>query len=306
MTAKIIFYKSSSKYYHNVCSQCSVFDSYTQNNSENIITTNLGEIRKSLADIQPIFSIIGRWSKTRCYFDGEEVPPQRLNLMMDILACEAKCHKCTINDEYCYGKTGWGCRFANSITLCHEAGTPSEADWYEFGNFFDGIWTIDKDWLFEKIFNEVKDKHIGICACFSLKRIENTIKRLPDQIIITDDDECEWEYKYRDAPIGMKPTEKIGVKPREKPSFSLCSVYDVCAPLYDELIDKLRAYVEGKEPSPEKDQLMQLIVLLEMITKQQIHMEKGQFSGFLFLMECHPWLFESVMGTILSWLISYS
>jgi transitional endoplasmic reticulum ATPase len=43
---------------------------------------------------------------------------------------------------------------------------------------------------------------------------------LPEKIVVTEDDSCEWEYKYREAPVGMKQTEVIGVKPRENHSFS--------------------------------------------------------------------------------------
>jgi hypothetical protein len=49
--------------------------------------------------------------------------------------------------------------------------------------------------------------------------LESALLTLPEKIIVTDDDSCEWEYKYREAPVGMKQTEVIGVRPHEDHSY---------------------------------------------------------------------------------------
>lgn len=73
--------------------------------------------------------------------------------------------------------------------------------------------------------NEVQEKHVEICQHFSFERLEKTLATLPDVIEVTDDG--EWEYKYRDAPMGMKQSEIIGVKPKEKDSEGFGSSFSI-------------------------------------------------------------------------------
>ena len=49
---------------------------------------------------------------------------------------------------------------------------------------------------------------------FQIDKIEKTVENLPDKIDVTEDG--EWEYKYREAPMGMQQTEIIGIKPKEQ------------------------------------------------------------------------------------------
>lgn len=92
----------------------------------------------------------------------------------------------------------------------------SELHWYEFGHFVNDEWIIDKDSIFTNLKDESETKYIDICQHFTLTRLKNALNALPNKIIVTDSDDCEWEYKYRDAPLGMKQTEIIGIKPRIK------------------------------------------------------------------------------------------
>lgn len=72
---------------------------------------------------------------------------------------------------------------------------------------------------------EVQEKYVEVCQHFSFERLEKILATLPDVIEATDDG--EWEYKYRDAPIGMKQSEIIGVKPKEKQSEGFGSSFSI-------------------------------------------------------------------------------
>lgn len=61
---------------------------------------------------------------------------------------------------------------------------------------------------------EIQEKYVEMYQHFSFERLEKILDTLPDIIEMIEDG--EWEYKYRDAPMGMKQSEIIGVKPKEK------------------------------------------------------------------------------------------
>ncbi|HBI62461.1 MAG TPA: hypothetical protein DDY31_14830 [Lachnospiraceae bacterium] len=71
---------------------------------------------------------------------------------------------------------------------------------------------------------------------------------------------------------------------------------------YNESIENFRKQVNEQEDSPDKEQMNQIISLLEMITKDQLPVQKGLFSRFSALMEKHTWISNAVSSTILSWL----
>lgn len=71
---------------------------------------------------------------------------------------------------------------------------------------------------------------------------------------------------------------------------------------YNESIERFRRQVDEQEASPDKEQMNQIISLLEMITANQLPVQKGLFSRFSALMEKHAWISSAVSSTILSWL----
>lgn len=70
---KIIFYKSSSKYYDMVCLKSEKFDSYKQENSENILELDFVEFKNKMFQIKEILDIIKHWSKTKYYINDKQV-----------------------------------------------------------------------------------------------------------------------------------------------------------------------------------------------------------------------------------------
>ena len=71
---------------------------------------------------------------------------------------------------------------------------------------------------------------------------------------------------------------------------------------YNESIENFRKQVAEQEDSPDKEQMNQIISLLEMITTNQLPVQKGLLSRFSALMEKHAWISNAVSSTILSWL----
>lgn len=64
MKIKIIFFKSSSKYYNTVCLQCESFDSYVQVNFSNTLILDLNDIKQKRNKIKNILETVRNWTKT--------------------------------------------------------------------------------------------------------------------------------------------------------------------------------------------------------------------------------------------------
>ena len=220
MIIKIVFYKSSSQYYESLCESCRFFETYEQEKSTNTLTLGLDDLREKQQNIKSILTVIKSWSKTEYYINGNRASFYSVEAMLALFECEKRCSECVISNEYCYDETGWGCRYINSIALRRASYYHrSNLNWYEFGRFQDDVWIVDKDRILEQLKKEVAEKHVEACKFFALSRLESALLTLPEKIIVTDDDSCEWEYKYREAPVGMKQTEVIGVRPHEDHSY---------------------------------------------------------------------------------------
>lgn len=216
MQVKIVFYKSSSKYYDSCCLQCEHFKSYVNEKNVNTVTLEDDEIREKSACIRSVFEIIKNWSKSEYYIDGEKTTFERINAILDLVYCEIAKEKEVVGD-HCFDDNGWGCNYLKEITLRGDSYYFwQKYFWYEFGSFQNGVWTIDKDRIKSTIKEEAKTKHLDFCKFFNINRIYAEIEKLPEQIVVDENDQtCEWQYKYRDAPAGMRETEIIGVIPKE-------------------------------------------------------------------------------------------
>lgn len=228
MEVKIVFYKSSSKFYDTVCSLCEAFDGYKTEQAKNTLILEIAELKDKRETFEYILGYIRNWKKTECFIDNKSCDISKLNFLFDIFNCEKFCKKCIVNNEFCFEDAGWGCKRLASISLRRESyySYRSDAYWYDFGHFENDDWILDKDRLLSQLQSEATAKHIEICEYYDFKRIENTVQSLPDKISITDE-ECDWEYKYRDAPFGMKQSEIIGIKPKEKQSSSFNSGFRI-------------------------------------------------------------------------------
>ena len=213
MKITIVFYKSSSKYYDSVCLQCEGFEGFSQEKSKNVLEIGLSDIRHRFSELRSILDIIKYWKRAEYFIDGEKVNLSNLECIFSIIDCEHRCSQCELIEEYCYDNTGWGCMQIDQITLRRNLYLAKKR-WYEFGFFENGVWVVNKVQIRSIIQKEICEKYVDVCKHFSFERIEKDLEMLPDVIEVTD--EGEWEYKYRDAPVGMGHSEIIGVKPKEK------------------------------------------------------------------------------------------
>ena len=67
MTIKIIFYKSSSKYYDSVCLRCESMGSYTQDKNVNTLIVGIKDVKANVNQFYGIVDIVKNWSKTEFY-----------------------------------------------------------------------------------------------------------------------------------------------------------------------------------------------------------------------------------------------
>jgi ATP-dependent 26S proteasome regulatory subunit len=250
MIVSIIFYKSSSKYYDSLCTQCEWFDKYERDKSTNKLSLKIEEMDANLQKVEAILNIVRNWTKTEYLIDDVFVDISAINRIISILHCCKNCDQCTIKSEYCYGDTGWGCSQIESISLRKDnyysyRTYSTSLYWYDFGHFDDEKWILDKGLIFDHIRSEIEKKHIDICKHFSINRIKEVIDNLPLCLEVVESG--EWQYKYRPAPIGMQQTEIIGVIPAvEKSRFS--SGFSIRLPdLFQE--DDEAEQEEGKERS---------------------------------------------------------
>ena len=58
MIIKIVFYKSSSKFYDSVCTNCGIFENFIQNKSENILTLTFEELKSIFFELKHIMLTI--------------------------------------------------------------------------------------------------------------------------------------------------------------------------------------------------------------------------------------------------------
>ena len=73
---------------------------------------------------------------------------------------------------------------------------------------------------------------------------------------------------------------------------------------YAESLSNMKNEVK-KSDSPDKEELQEIVTLLEMIVNNKIPVSKGIFSKFSDVMERNSWITGSIMSTILGWLTSH-
>lgn len=72
---------------------------------------------------------------------------------------------------------------------------------------------------------------------------------------------------------------------------------------YNDSINQVKDQIKSSD-SPDKEELQQIISLLEMVVNNQVPVSKGLFSKFSEVMERNSWITSSVTSAILSWLTS--
>lgn len=219
MLIKIVFYKSSSKYYDPCCLQCEKFDDYVNEKSINTVVVEDEEIRLKKSVLNTVLLTVKNWSKTEYYINGNSVSALAIEKLLKLLDCESAKMGEVIGD-HCYALNGWGCNHLEDISLSKEEYSyyiHNKYYWYQFGRFIDGTWNIDKERIKKVLIDEVERKHLSFCKCFNINRVYSEIEKLPETIVVDENnEECGWQYVYREAPVGMKQTEIIGVEPKKE------------------------------------------------------------------------------------------
>lgn len=72
---------------------------------------------------------------------------------------------------------------------------------------------------------------------------------------------------------------------------------------YNESIKNAKEQIDSTD-SPDKQELQQIISLLEMVVNNQVPPQKGLFSKFSAVMERNSWITSTITSTLLNWLIT--
>ena len=219
MQIKIAFFRSSSKYYDTCCLQCEQFNHYINDRSSNTIVIEEEEIRIKRVEISSILAIVKNWSKSEFYIDGQKASAIDIERLLHLLDCE-KAKEEEIVGDHCFALHGWGCNQLEEIGLRstdYSYYNHHKYYWYQFGAFIRDKWIINKDRIKSQLKNEIERKRLSFCKCFDINRVYSEVAKLPEYIIVDEeDDECEWQYVYREAPAGVRQTEIIGVEPKHE------------------------------------------------------------------------------------------
>ena len=218
MNIKIVFYKTSSKYYDPCCLKCERFSDYSSEKSKNTVVITDEEIRSNHSVIVDVLAIVKNWSKTEYYLDDKISTSLEIERILRLLSCEkAKIEE--VVGDHCFALNGWGCNQLEGISYREDEFSyyrQSKYYWYQFGHFVNGVWQVDKEKIKAMLCDEAQRKHLTFCSCFNIERIYSEVEKLPDTITVVDDDEdCKWQYVYRDAPAGVDKTEIVGVEPKK-------------------------------------------------------------------------------------------
>ncbi len=218
MRVKVVFYKTSSKYYDPCCLKCEGFDEYFSEKNTNTIDVSDEEIREKQVLLNSVLAIVKNWNKTEYYIDEKKATIAEIEGVVGLANCE-KAKDNEVVGDHCFDLNGWGCNSLEEIAF-RDSGysyyRKTKYFWYQIGKFTDGIWHVDKNRIKEMLRDEAERKHLSFCKHFDLDRIYKEVDKLSDEIVVDEqDDTCEWQYIYKEAAAGMRQTEIIGVEPKE-------------------------------------------------------------------------------------------
>ncbi|MBT3319685.1 MAG: 26S protease regulatory subunit [Clostridia bacterium] len=244
---KVIFYKSSSRFYQEICQLCEEeFENYIHDNSSDVLKLSYSELQENLIVFKRLFETTKRWKKTEYYLNNIEILKSEIDCIFEVMECNQRFEIQTIDNEYCYENCGWGCSLLRSIQLRNEYSYGyyrPDFSWYDFGSFIDDRWVINHKLITETLNEEVDKKHINLCSNFDFARIQTIINDLPEFVVV--DDGGSWKYKYRSAPVGMTQTEIIGIEPKKEDNrFSQgLSINTMISDGIDDTEDKSQKYI---------------------------------------------------------------
>lgn len=213
MDLKIVFYRSQSSKYDTVCSKCKTFSNFQQHNGTNILVVDFFELSEKYKNIDYIVDSVSNWKRTEFYFENFQISSQQAFSLLKIIDCQ---NKAETNPDQCCGGCGLGCCQLTSLFLkdiCYYTDSPY---WFDFGYFEKGKWIIDKSKMLQTIEDEATEKYLSVCKFFSYEKIYNSILNVPNEIIVTDEKDCNWRYIFEKPIIGMPESKVIGIEPKER------------------------------------------------------------------------------------------
>ena len=139
----------------------------------------------------PLLGIIQYWTTAKATFRGKKVHPYRFIFLIwkNVRECSVACGN-TMNKRYCWFATdspGWGCKHLNRIFRDPQGPgnyKTSNKYWYNFGQFEKGEWTINKNYLLERLLLEAEEKALDTCPYFDIEKVKKAVQDLPFSVEI--------------------------------------------------------------------------------------------------------------------------
>jgi SpoVK/Ycf46/Vps4 family AAA+-type ATPase len=223
---KLIFPKSSSKYYKKVIDYSKRLKGYRQYDDLNEILLKNEEILNNYSTLDKIINIVSSWKNTEIFINDNIVTKSKFNDISYIITCSASREKSMLGDYFCYYKQpikeGWKCkhltyirRYLSDYDAYDDFSKRPNQYWFSFGYFRDkSMWIIDKKKIKEIIELEVERNYIYLCKYFNMANIDKIIGNLPDKITI--DENSAWTTYEIDVDDGYSIKKKaIGIIPKK-------------------------------------------------------------------------------------------
>jgi hypothetical protein len=168
------------------------------------VKRSISLLYKDPSNILKLIKIVRNWASCEILIRGQKINGKDYFNLISSIECFSKKRgllHCTKVHESSYlnhrypntgHRTGWGCAFINSILLEYSEKTfdfsPGRGKyWFEFGEFKNNKWVVDKDTIRSRIKLEIAEKKIANCPSFDMSKVEDNIRKLPDEFSIGKD-----------------------------------------------------------------------------------------------------------------------
>ena len=106
------------------------------------------------------------------------------------------------------------------------------------------------------------------------------------------------ESEYKDMQISTSPVFNI-----QNAYGSVIGTQANVTLNYNDAIQATKEQIASTD-SPDKEELQQIVSLLEMVVNNQVPVQKGLFSKFSEVMERNSWITSAISSTLLGWLMT--
>lgn len=181
------------------------FQDFVNGENYNILKVENNEILKRKNTLLGILNRIKNYDNSKYYIDDYPVSAEALIKRITIIKCKSE-HEDILD---CLSNDPINCEQIESINFTNEI-IPGKKNWFDFGNFRNNKWMIDKKLILEEVRNEIKTKGLDQCPNLEYIELEERIKALPESIDPKQDK--DWQFIHKNESL---LSEIIGVKPRE-------------------------------------------------------------------------------------------